>query len=87
MIRHLYYLKMHNQYAMKLILYFQPCKECHELMNELSSTKFVVADELTRADESAKFLRHITYNHAEAVKAILGEVKEKKRSPEFDLYR
>jgi hypothetical protein len=56
-------------------------------MNELSSTRFVFADDLTRADESAKFLRHLTYNHAEVVKAVLGEVKEKKRSPEFDLYR
>ena len=72
---------------MKLILDFQPCKECHELMNELSSTKFVFADDLTKADESAKFLRHLTYNHAEIVKAVLGDVKEKKRSPEFDLYR
>jgi len=72
---------------MKLVLDFEPCKECHELMNEIGSTRHVFADDKTRADESAKFLRHLTYNHTEIVKAVLAEVKEKKRSPEFDLYR
>ncbi len=41
----------------------------------------------TRADVSAKFLRHLTYNHNEVVKAVMSEVKSQKRSPEFDLYK
>lgn len=72
---------------MKLVLDFEPCKDCHELMDELNSARFVFADDKTRADESAKFLRHLTYNHTEIVKAVVTEVKVKKRSPEFDLYR
>ena len=45
------------------------------------------ADDITRADVSAKFLRHLTYNHNEVVKAVMSEVKSQKRSPEFDLYK
>ena len=61
---------------MKLFLDFEPCVECKEMMNELAS-----------ADISAKFLRHLTYNHNEVVKAVMSEVKSQKRSPEFDLYK
>ena len=63
---------------MKLFLDFEPCKECQEMM---------FADDITRADVSAKFLRHLTYNHNEVVKAVMSEVKSQKRSPEFDLYK
>ena len=58
-----------------------------EMMNELSSEEMLFADDETRADISAKFLRHLTYNHNEVVKAVMSEVKSQKRSPEFDLYK
>ena len=50
---------------MKLYLDFEPCAECKEMMAALSSPEMLFADEKTRADESAKFLRHLTYNHTE----------------------
>ena len=72
---------------MKLFLNFEPCVECKEMMTELSSEEMLFADDETRADVSAKFLRHLTYNHNEVVKAVMSEVKSQKRSPEFDLYK
>ena len=72
---------------MKLFLDFNPCKECKEIMLELSSEEMLFADEVTRAEVSARFLRHLTYNHDEVVKAVMDEVKSQKRSPEFDLYK
>ena len=72
---------------MKLYLDFEPCNECREMMNELGSEEILFADDVTRADASAKFLRHLTYNHNEVVKAVMSEVKSQKRSPEFDLYK
>ncbi len=73
--------------SMKLFLDFDPCVECKELMAELSSEEMLFEDDETRADVSAKFLRHLTYNHNEVVKAVMSEVKNQKRSPEFDLYK
>ena len=72
---------------MKLLLDFEPCNECREMMNELSSEEMLFADDEKRADSSAKFLRHLTYNQNEVVKAVMSEVKTQKRSPEFDLYK
>jgi len=72
---------------MKLFLDFNPCKECKEVMLELSSEEMLFADEVTRAEVSSRFLRHLTYNHDEVVKAVMNEVKSQKRSPEFDLYK
>tara|TARA_B100000749_G_scaffold156824_1_gene120477 strand:- start:121 stop:339 length:219 start_codon:yes stop_codon:yes gene_type:complete len=72
---------------MKLFLDFNPCKECKEMMLELSSEEMLFADEVSRAEVSARFLRHLTYNHDEVVKAVMDEVKSQKRSPEFDLYK
>ena len=72
---------------MKLYLDFEPCKECNTMMKELSSPEMLFADEKTRSDESAKFLRHLTYNHNEVVKGVAKEVKTQKNSPEFDLYK
>ena len=72
---------------MKLFLDFNPCKECKEMMLELSSEEMLYADEVSRAEVSARFLRHLTYNHDEVVKAVMDEVKSQKRSPEFDLYK
>ena len=72
---------------MKLFLDFNPCKECKEVLLELSSEEMLFADEVTRAEVSSRFLRHLTYNHDEVVKAVMDEVKSQKRSPEFDLYK
>ena len=72
---------------MKLLLDFEPCNECREMMTELSSEEMLFADDEKRVDASAKFLRHLTYNHNEVVKAVMSEVKTQKRSPEFDLYK
>ena len=60
---------------MKLYLDFEPCSECREMMNELGSEEMLFADDAKRADASAKFLRHLTYNHNEVVKAVMNEVK------------
>ena len=73
--------------SMKLLLDFNPCVECKEMMTELSSEEMLFADDNIRADVSAKFLRHLTYNHNEVVKAVMSEVKSQQRSPEFDLYK
>ena len=35
---------------MKLLLDFEPCKECKEMMNELSSPEMIFGDEKTRID-------------------------------------
>ena len=40
---------------MKLLLDFEPCKECKEMMTELSSPEMMFAEEKTRSDVSAKF--------------------------------
>ena len=72
---------------MKLFLDFEPCSECREMMNELGSPEMLIAEDSIRADASAKFLRHLTYNHDEVVKAVMNEVKSQKHSPEFDLYK
>ena len=57
------------------------------MMLELSSEEMIFADDETRAEISSRFLRHLTYNHNEVVKAVMDEVKSQKRSPEFDVYK
>jgi len=64
---------------MKLYLDFEPCKECKEMMTELSSPEMIFADEKTRSDESAKFLRHLTYNHNEVVQAVMEIFQNRKK--------
>jgi len=56
-------------------------------MNELSSPEMLFADPKKRADESAKFLRHLTYNHNEVVQAIMEDLPKQKRDQEFDFFR
>lgn len=63
---------------MKLYLDFNPCQECNTMMAELSSPEMLFADEKTRADESAKFLRHLTYNHNEVVQLLWKIFRNKK---------
>ena len=72
---------------MKLLLDFQPCQECNTMMAELSSPEILFADEKTRADESAKFLRHLTYNHNEVVQAVMEDLPKQKRDQEPDFYK
>ncbi len=64
---------------MKLYLDFEPCKECNTMMNELSSPEMLFADDKTRADESAKFLRHLTYNHNEVVQAVMEDLSKNRK--------
>jgi len=56
-------------------------------MNELCDPKMLFADEKTRADESAKFLRHLTYNHTEVVQAVIDELPKQKKKEEFDFFK
>ncbi len=72
---------------MKLYLDFQPCQECNIMMAELSSPEMLFADAKTRADKSAKFLRHLTYNHNEVVQAVMNDLPKQKRNQEFDFFK
>jgi superfamily II DNA/RNA helicase len=57
------------------------------MMKELASAEIMFADDKTRADESAKFLRHLTYNHTEVVKAIMNDMPKQKRKQEYDWFK
>lgn len=72
---------------MKLYLDFEPCDQCLTMMSELSSPQMLFADEKTRADESAKFLRHLTYNHSEIVQAVMKDLPAQKRNQEYDFFK
>lgn len=72
---------------MKLYLDFDPCQECNTMMKELSSPEMLLADETTRSSESAKFLRHLTYNHNEVVQAVMEDLPKQKRDQEFDFFK
>lgn len=72
---------------MKLYLDFEPCNECNLMMKELSSPEMLLADDITRSNESAKFLRHLTYNHNEVVQAIMRDLPKQKRDQEFDFFK
>ena len=72
---------------MKLFLDFELCDECDSFIAELSSEDSLLIDNVERNEISAKFMRHLTYNHPEVIQAIIKEVKIQKRKPEFDLYK
>ncbi len=72
---------------MKLYLDFEPCQECKTMMKELSSPEMLFADEKTRNDESAKFLRHLTDNLNEVVQAVMEVLPKQKREQEFDFFK
>ena len=72
---------------MKLLLEFDPCNECKTMMNELSSPQMLFADDKTRADESAKFLRHLTYNHSEVVQAVMKDLPLQQKKEDFDFFK
>lgn len=71
---------------MKLYLDFEPCDECKSLMKEICTIE-VLFDDDKRADESAKFLRHLTYNHKEVVKGVISELPKQKSKQEFDFFK
>tara|TARA_B100001245_G_scaffold222382_1_gene194475 strand:+ start:130 stop:348 length:219 start_codon:yes stop_codon:yes gene_type:complete len=72
---------------MKLFLDFELCDECKSFIADLSHEDSLLLDDTTRNQISAKFMRHLTYNHQEVIQAIIKEVKVQKRKPEFDLYK
>ncbi len=68
--------------ALKLYLDFEPCAECKTIMKGLASPEIIFGNEDLRKDESAKFLRHLTYNHNEVVQAVMKDLpKPRQRSP------
>lgn len=71
---------------LKLFLDFDPCDECKKLMSELSKPE-MLNDEKTREDESAKFLRHLTYNHSEILQAVIKDLPKQKKEQEFDFFK
>ena len=73
--------------GMKLYLDFEPCQECKTMMKELASAEILFADDKIRADESAKFLRHLTYNHPEVVQAVMQDLPKQKKNQEFDFFK
>lgn len=73
--------------GLKLYLDFEPCDECKTIMKELASPEIIFGDEDTRKDESAKFLRHLTYNHSEVVQAVMKDLPKQKRNQEFDFFK
>ena len=72
---------------MKLFLDFELCDECNSFITELSSEDSLLFEDTERNEISAKFKRHLTYNHPEVIQAIIKEVKIQTRKPEFDLYK
>lgn len=73
--------------GLKLYLDFEPCDECKTMMNELASPEIIFGDENLRKDESAKFLRHLTYNHSEIVQAVMKDLPKQKRNQEYDFFK
>ena len=72
---------------MKLYLDFNPCQECNTMMAELSSPEMLFANAKKSANESAKFLRHLTYNHNEVVQAVIEDLPKQKKNQEFDFFK
>ena len=62
-------------------------KNVKTMMSELSSPEIIFGDEKTRSDESAKFLRHLTYNHNEVVQAVMEDLPKQKKDQEPDFYQ
>ena len=71
---------------MKLYLDFEPCPTCEIMMAALASPEILAGDAKTRARESAKFLRHITYNHDEVIQAIMDDLPKQKKKQEPSFY-
>jgi len=71
---------------LKLFLDFEPCEEYKISIQKLGKKNFF-NDTQETDDESAKFLRHLTYNHTELVKGIVKEVPKQKRDQDFNWFR
>ncbi len=71
---------------MKLYLDFEPCPTCDFMMAALSSHETLSGDDEIRASESAKFLRHLTYNHDEVIQAVVDDLPKQKRNQEPSFY-
>jgi len=72
---------------MKLFLEFDLCEDCNSFIDDLTTEESLSSDDITRNQVSAKFMRHLTYNHSEVIQAIVKEVKAQQRKPQFDLYK
>ena len=72
---------------MKLFLNFELCVECDSFIIDLTREDSLLLDDIARNEISAKFMRHLTYNHPEVIQAIIKEVKIQNRKPEFDIYK
>tara|TARA_B100001179_G_C18344093_1_gene297886 strand:+ start:69 stop:287 length:219 start_codon:yes stop_codon:yes gene_type:complete len=72
---------------MKLFLDFDLCEKCDSFIDKLTTEESMMLDDIARNEISAKFMRHLTYNHSEVIQSIIKEVKIQKRKPEFDLYK
>ncbi len=72
---------------MKLFLDFDLCEKCQSFIDNLTTEESMILDDIARNEISAKFMRHLTYNHSEVIQAIIKEVKTQQRKPEFDLYK
>ena len=60
---------------MKLILDFELCDKCNSFITNLTTEDSLLIDDISRNEISAKFMRHLTYNHPEVIQAIIIEVK------------
>jgi hypothetical protein len=55
-------------------------------MKEICTIDVLFNDD-KRADESAKFLRHLTYNHKEVVQGVISELPKQNIKQEFDFFK
>lgn len=55
-------------------------------MATLCSPEITSGDDEIRASESAKFLRHLTYNHDEVIQAVMDDLPRQKRNQEPSFY-
>ncbi len=72
---------------MKIYLDFEPCSQCDFMMAALCSPEILSGDDKARAYESAKFLRHLTYNHDEVIQAVMDDLPKQKRDQEPSFYK
>jgi len=63
---------------MKLFLDFELCDKCNSFIMKLTTEDSLLIDDISRNEISAKFMRHLTYNHPEVIQAIIKEVKIQK---------
>lgn len=68
---------------MKLYLDFEPCKECKDMITELTG----ISDETQALEHSRKILRHITYNHDELLQAIVKDFPKEVKKEDFAWFR